>query len=63
MTEDEHIQLVQVGDSFWEQLGRLAAEHIAKMPQHLETETVAYLQDMCSIYGTRYDEYLKELLR
>lgn len=61
MNDDEHIQLVEVGDSFWQKLGVLAAEHIAQMPEHLEHETIMYLQDRCSIYGTRYDEVLSNL--
>ena len=54
MTEAEHIQLLEVGDSFWLALGELAAHHIAQMPERLEAQTIAYLQDKCSIYGTAY---------
>jgi hypothetical protein len=55
MTEDEHIKLVGVGDSFWAKLGELAADHIAQMPKEIEDEVIAYLQDRCSIYSTCYD--------
>lgn len=54
MTEDEHIKLVEVGESFWSKLGELAADHIAQLPKEIEDEVIAYLQDKCSIYSSRY---------
>lgn len=63
MTEDEHIKLVEVGDSFWTALSKLAAEHIQMMPPQLRDVTVAYLQDKCSIYSTDYDSLLSEAYR
>lgn len=61
LTEDEHERLVEVGNSFWTQFGQLAATHIALMPPELQDLTTAHLQDLCSIYGTRYDEHLSKL--
>jgi hypothetical protein len=61
MTEDEHIRLVDVGDSFWRELGLLAAKHIAMMPEEIEHEVTMYLQDRCSIYGSPYSEPLAKL--
>lgn len=61
MTRDQHIKLVEVGDSFWQKLGVLAAEHVAMLPEDIEPEVIAYLQDVCSIYGTRYNEHLEKL--
>jgi hypothetical protein len=58
VTEEEHIKLVEIGNSFWKKLGILAAEHIAQLPEHMEEETTMYLQDKCSIYSTRYSEHL-----
>ena len=58
MTEDQHIKLVEVGNSFWEELGHLAARHIARMSEETEHETIMYLQDKCSVYSTKYDEIL-----
>ena len=58
MTEDEHIKLVEVGNSFWAKLGELAADHIAQMPKEIEAEVILYLQDRCSIYSTCYAEDL-----
>ena len=59
MTEEEEYELLnEIGNSFWEALGKLAAEHIAKLPSEIEGNVTAYLQDRCSIYRTRYDEYL-----
>jgi hypothetical protein len=63
MTEDEHIKLVEVGNSFWDKLGSLIADHVAQMPKHLEGDTLNYLQDKCSVFGTEYDKYLRILQR
>lgn len=56
MTEDEHILMVEVGNSFWYGLARLAADHIAMMPEDLESYVTLMLQEKCSIYGTAADE-------
>jgi len=61
MTEEEAIKLVEVKTKFWNALGKLAAEHIAMMPERLEIETAMSLQDSCSIFSTRYDEHLQKL--
>jgi hypothetical protein len=53
MTEDEHIKLVDIGDQFWIDFSILAAKYIAMMPEDIEDEVVPYLQDLCSIYGSR----------
>jgi hypothetical protein len=58
LTEEEHLDLVDVGDSFWHAFGKLAAEHIQKMPPQLRDVTTQYLQEKSSIYGSRYDEFL-----
>ena len=63
MTEEEHIRLANVGDIFYRDFSKLVARHIAKMPTDLETVTVAYLQDKCSIYGSQYAEYLNRMRR
>lgn len=60
MEESDLEQLVAVGDSFWLALGGLAAHHIAQMPKRLEAETIAYLQDKCSIYNTAYRTELEK---
>lgn len=61
MTEEQHIKLVEVGNKFWEGLGILAAEAIAQFPEEIEDNVTAYLQDMCSIYGSNYDDRLREI--
>jgi len=61
MTEDQHIKLVKIGDEFWEELGKLVAKCAVQLPEEVEVEVIAYLQDTCSIYGTTYDKYLKVL--
>jgi len=63
LTKDQHMELVKVGDSFWDKLGQLAAVHIAQFPEDVEAEVTTYLQDKCSIYGTEYDIYLKAIRR
>lgn len=60
LTEDEHIKLVEVGNSFWNALSKLTAEHLAKMPEELEDQTLRYLQDRASLYGSDFDKYLPE---
>ena len=60
MTRDEHVKLVEVGDSFYDKLARLAAEHIAQMPRIMKHETIEYLQERCSIYGSSYKDYLSD---
>lgn len=54
LTEDEHIKLVEVGDKFWEDFGKLAAQAISQFPEEIENIVIAHLQDKCSIYGSEY---------
>ena len=61
LTEDQHIKLVEVGNKFWEELGTLAAECAAEFPPEIEDDVIMYLQDKCSIYGTNYDDKLREI--
>ncbi len=58
MTEDQHLVLLDVGNSFYDALSVLAADHIAQLPKECQTETTEYLQEICSIYGSVYDKYL-----
>ena len=58
LTEEEHIKLVEVGNEFYEKLGVLIAEAVNKMPKNLESITLEYLQERCSVYGSSYDEHL-----
>jgi len=59
MTANEYVKLVKIGDSFHNEIGKIAAKYIVQFPERLENEVIDYLQDKCSIYGTRYEEYLK----
>lgn len=59
MKEHEHIKLVKIGDSFYRKLSTLIAEHVALMPESIEHEVIAYLQDNCSVYGSDYAQELK----
>ena len=59
LTDEEHMELVKVGDDFWEELCRIAGEAISKMPEDLEDLTTAYLQDKTSIYNTNIDKYIE----
>ncbi len=61
MTEDQHIKLVEVKNSFYEEFSKLVAVHIAKMPVELEREVTESLQEMSSVYGSKYDEFLPDL--
>lgn len=53
LTEDEHLKLITIGDSFWEKFSKLASQHISMMPAELEDITITYLQDKTSIYGRK----------
>ena len=53
LTEDEHIKLVEVGNSFWLKFSALCNEHVAMMPPEVESLTEAYLQDKTSVYGRK----------
>lgn len=57
-TEAEHINLVKTGNRFWTAFSKLIAECVADMPEELEGEVLAYLQDKASVYGSKYDDYL-----
>lgn len=59
LTEEEHLELVRIGNLFWEEFSKMCAKHIAMMPSNLESITTTYLGDQTSIYGSNYDKYLK----
>jgi hypothetical protein len=62
MTEDQHIALVEVGNYFWDELGKLVARCLTKLPQDMDLdEALIYLSDHSSVYGTEFDVYLKEM--
>lgn len=60
LTEDEGLKLLEVGNDFWEKLGKLVAEAVNKMPKALEGATMVYLNDRSSVYGSAYDNHLDE---
>ena len=59
LTEEEHIKLVEIGDQFWNQFSKIAAEAISQFPEEIECAVISYLQDKCSIYGSCCDEFIK----
>lgn len=61
LTEEQHIKIVEIGNDFWEEFGALAAKHIARLPVELEDELTTHLQEKCSIYGSNYDDRLREI--
>lgn len=58
LSDADHRDLVSIGDLFAARLGKLAADFIARMPKKHEAITTSYLQDLCSIFNTRYRESL-----
>lgn len=58
MTEDEHIRLVEIGNQFWHEFSKLCGKYVSLMPKELEAETVMYLGDKTSIYGSQYDDFI-----
>ncbi len=51
LTEDEHENLLKIGDDFYEAFLELCAEHIVRMPRELEDITMMYLGEKTSIYS------------
>ena len=57
MTEEQHILLAEIGNIFWNGLGKLTAEALSKMPEELHGVTLAYLQDKYSVYGSPFQKF------
>jgi hypothetical protein len=53
MTEEEHEQLVEVGDEFWLEFSALCERYLARAPSHLRREYEMYLSEKTSLYGRR----------
>lgn len=51
LTEEEHIQLVEVGDEFWKKFSALCNEYVSKAPSGLESVYETYLSEKTSMYG------------
>lgn len=60
ITDEEHEKLVEIGNSFWIKFGELAAEHIQMMPKDLEDLTAAHIQDLCSVYGSKCFDLIRQ---
>ena len=60
MDEDEHILLTKIKDHYWIGLSKLVAACLNKAPEHLHGELLMMLQDSSSVYGSSYEDYLKE---
>jgi hypothetical protein len=61
MTEDEHIHLGQIGDHFYDELGKLTAQCLDMLlPGQDEAEAIGYLQDMASLYSVEHEKYRKK---
>jgi hypothetical protein len=60
LTEEEHVKLVEVGNTFWEAFGKLVAEAVNQFPPELEGEVMMYIEDRCSAHGSGYSEHLRE---
>ena len=58
MTEDEHIELVEVGNYFYDEFSKLIATCLQKLPKNIEAEALDYLSDMSSVFGSDYDKYM-----
>lgn len=59
MTEDEHNQLVEICNQYWQDFSKLIARMLEKAPKHLHNELLAMMQDHSSVYGSNYEKYLK----
>jgi len=59
MTEEQHIQLVEAGNDFWNRYSRLVAEVVSLFPPEMEDEVLSYLQDRSSAYGSKYRQHVE----
>lgn len=53
MTQNEHIELVEVGNKFWHEFSALCNRYIDAAPEHLRDEYTGYLGEKTSIYGRK----------
>jgi len=56
LTEDEHIDMVTVGNAFWLEFSALCEKYIAMAPADLKLHYEMYLGEKTSIYGRKRRE-------
>ncbi len=61
MTEEEYITLSELGDEYWEEFSKLIAAKLKKCPEHLRDKFLTMLQELSSVFGSKYDHYMKEM--
>lgn len=60
LTEEEHIRFVELGNEFWDGLGRLVAQALDQCPApDLEDHLLMFLSDRSSVYGTDWESHRK----
>ena len=59
MTEDEHIKLIEVGDHFHDEFGKLVADCLKKVPESMHFDMLNHLSDQSSVWGSCYSEYME----
>ena len=47
-------------EAFWLDLGRLVAKHLNRLPARLHDDALVQMQEAASVYGSSYENYLKE---
>ena len=52
---------VAARDYFWEALGHITATALSMVDAAERDTLLMQLQDSCSVYGTKYEEYLSEI--
>jgi hypothetical protein len=51
MTEDQHIQLVRLAESFDKDFAWAAARIVRELPWEMRDEVITFLQDRCSLFN------------
>ena len=62
MTEDEHIKLVEEGNTFCLELANIAADVLLKFRSEIRDEVMVYLQDCTSLYSPFTADAIQERL-
>jgi len=58
MNTEQHVQLVDVGNHFWDQFSQLIGKAVSQFPEEIEDEVIAYLGERSSVYGSEYKKYI-----
>jgi hypothetical protein len=58
ISEEQSILMLELRNKFYTDLSRLIGESISELPEYLRASQLEQLSDMCSVYGSQYEEFL-----